>query len=110
MESNRAESYVRRLREIDAALSRANKQVTELRSKKKEATQRLHEWMQKKGLDEYGGYSIKKVAPRPRAKRKPKKDKREDALRLFTSIGVQDPELLLEEYERTQKYGEEGED
>lgn len=101
--SSTADSYVRQITDIEATLKRLNKQRSELQKKKKEAEQRLHAWMVKNGVEEYGKVKIKKVAPKPKAKRKPAKKKKDDALRLFSEIGVNDPEEFWEAFQRTQK-------
>jgi hypothetical protein len=101
--SSTADAYIRQITDVDAALKRLNAQTKELRKKKKDAQTRLHAWMEKNKVDEYGKISIKKIAPKPPAKRKPAKKKKDDALRLFTAIGVNDPEELWEEFQRTQK-------
>lgn len=101
--SSTADSYVRQIKDVDAALKRLNAQAKELRKKKKEAQTRLHAWMVKNGVDEYGQIPAKKIAPKTPVKRKPVKKKKEDAIRLFSQIGVNDPEELWEEFQRTQK-------
>lgn len=101
--SGTADSYLRQISDVDAALKRLNAQTKELRKKKKDAQTRLHAWMIKNNVEEYGKIKIKKVAPKPPAKRKPVKKKKEDAISLFAKIGVNDPEELWEEFQRTQK-------
>jgi hypothetical protein len=101
--STTADSYIRQIKDVDAALKRLNVQAKELRKKKKEAQSRLHSWMEKNKVEEYGEISLKKITPKPPAKRKPAKKKKDDAIRLFSQIGVNDPEELWEEFQRTQK-------
>ena len=101
--SSTADAYIRQITDVDAALKRLNAQTKELRKKKKEAQTRLYAWMEKNGVEEYGKITIKKIAPKPPAKRKPAKKKKDDALRLFTAIGVNDPEELWEEFQKTQR-------
>lgn len=97
------EGYIRQISSIEDALKRHNQQVKDLRQKQRLAKNHLYEWMKSKGLEEYQGYTIKKVAPRPKIPRKKAKDKKEDALRLFSDIGVNDPEEFWEALQRTQK-------
>lgn len=94
---------VRRLKEIDAALKRVNSQAKELRLKKAKATEQLYKAMVKKGVEQYEGYTLKKVQPKVRAKKKPVKQKKADAIELFRTVGIDDPETLYEEFEKTQK-------
>lgn len=103
MSSSTADSYVRQIAELDAALKRLNAQTKEIRRKKKEAETRLHAWMVKNNVEKYGKVTIKKITPRGASKRKPAKQKKADALSLFTQIGVNDPEKLWEEFQMTQK-------
>lgn len=104
------EGYIRQISSIEDALKRHNQQVKELRQKQRLAKTRLYEWMSAKGLEEYQGYTIKKVAPRPKIIRKKAKEKKEDALRLFSEIGVNDPEEFWDALQRTQKAGKLEED
>ena len=98
------DSYVRQVQSIDESLTRLNHKVKELRKKKKEAEERLYVWMQRNGHEKYDKYTIQKLQPKPKSKRKPKKEKRQDAIKLFSDIGIDDPESFLQEFERTQKY------
>ncbi|HMP28783.1 MAG TPA: hypothetical protein PKD85_04235 [Saprospiraceae bacterium] len=98
------DANVRRLKDIEDALKRANIKCTELRKKKKIAQEHLYSSMKKNGVEDYKGYTLKKVQPKLPAKRKPAKAKREDAINLFRSIGVDDPETFYSEFEMTQKF------
>jgi hypothetical protein len=97
------EADARRLKEIEDALKRINAKTIDLRKKRKDAQNKLYDSMIKNGVDSYEGYTVKKIAPRPKAKRKPAKAKKQDALKLFAKIGVDDPNVLWEEFEKTQK-------
>lgn len=101
--SSTADAYLRQLSEIDAALKRHKEQTKILTQKKKETHGRLAKWMEANGYETYGHVKLVKIKPREPAKRKPAKQKKEDALRLFSTIGVNDPESLWEEFQRTQK-------
>lgn len=103
MSSSTADSYVRQIKELDSALKRLNIQTKEIRRKKKEAETRLYMWMVKNNVEKHGNVTLKKIAPRSASKRKPAKQKKADALSLFTQIGVNDPEQLWEEFQMTQK-------
>lgn len=94
---------IRRLREIENALKRANAICKDLREKKKKAEGQLYKSMQNAGVDTYEGYSIKKVQPRIPQKRKPAKAKKSDAINFFREVGFEDPESCYEEFEKTQK-------
>ena len=96
------EGYVRRLRSISEALDRTNKHARELRAQKNEAKVLLHSWMIARGLEEYEGYKINKLVSK-KVPRKPSKEKKEDAMRLFGEAGIADPEGFWEELQKTQK-------
>jgi hypothetical protein len=83
-------------------MKRANKQILIMRKKKADVQMKLYAWMVKHNLDEYGGYKTSKLAPKKKS-RKNAKDKKQDALRLFSDIGVDDPETLWMEFQKTQK-------
>ena len=102
-QNSTADSYVRQISDIEIALKRLNKQTADLRKKKKEAEGHLHNWMVKHGVDEYSNIKIKKVTPKPKAKRKPAKKKKEDTIRLLADIGVNDPEELWNTIQSLQK-------
>jgi len=98
------EGYVRQIKDIDSALKRLNEQTKGLRLQRSQAKQRLYQWMKARGREEYEGYHIDKIAPKPKAPRKKAKEKKDDALRLFKDIGVDDPEELWSAFQNTQKY------
>ena len=104
------EADVRRLKDLDDALKRANEKVSNLRKKKKDAQEKLYRSMEKNGVEKYEGYSISKLRPKVPAKRKPAKAKKKDAIRLFSEIGVDDPDELYEKFQRTQRIIKEEED
>lgn len=97
------ERYVKQLADIDATLKRLNSKTTELRKKKKEVQTHLHTWMVRHNHDKFEGYSVEKIAPKAKPKRKPASKKKQDALVLFQQVGIDDPERFWEEFTRTQK-------
>ena len=97
------EAYIRQIGGIDEALKRLNTETKTLREKKKTAKRRLYEWMKSRGLEEFQGYKLTKITPKPKLPRKKAKEKKEDALRLFKEIGVDDPEELWTAFQHTQK-------
>jgi hypothetical protein len=97
------EGYVRQIKSLDEALHRHNEQTKNIREQRNKAKERLYKWMKSHNLEEYQGYKLNKLAPRPKVPRKKTREKKEDALRLFTNIGVDDPEELWVAFQRTQK-------
>lgn len=97
------ERYVSNIQSIDVSIKRLNAEVKKLRQKKSETQNHLYKWMQRNGYNNYQGYLIDKLAPKPSIKRKPSKQKKEDAFRFFREAGITDPETFWEELEKTQK-------
>lgn len=97
------ERYVSSIKNMDVAMKRLNSEVKKLRLKKAETQGHLYKWMKRNGYDNYEGYSINKITPKPAIKRKPLKQKREDAFRFFRDAGISDPETFWAEFEKTQK-------
>jgi hypothetical protein len=97
------EADARRLRELELALKRLNEKAVDLRKKKKDAQEKLYRSMEKNGVEKYEGYTMSKIRPKAPAKRKPAKAKKSDAIRLFSEIGIDDPEELYEEFKKTQR-------
>src|SRR4029078_10882627 len=95
--------YVSSIKDMDAAVKRLNSEVKKIRLKKAETQRHLYNWMRRNGYDSYGGYTITKITPKPPVKRKPMKQKNEDAFRFFREAGITDPETFWEEFEKTQK-------
>jgi len=98
------EGYIRQISSIDEALKRLNAETKALRTQRTLTKQRLYEWMKSRRLDEYQGYNIDKIVPKPKIPRKKAKEKKEDAMRLFKDIGVDDPEELWVAFQNTQKH------
>jgi hypothetical protein len=98
-----ADSYLRELESIKAALKRNNAQAKILRTKKKTAEERLYNYMVRHHIEEVDGYKLEKIAPKPKIPRKKESEKREDAIRFFSQNGIPDPLAFFEEFKSTQK-------
>jgi|WetSurMetagenome_2_1015567.scaffolds.fasta_scaffold449112_1 hypothetical protein len=98
------DAYVRNIDSINESIKRHNGQLKILRTKKLESQERLAIYMEKHGIEEYKGYKLAKIKPKQKLPQKKKKEKKSDAIKLFSEIGVDDPEALWEEFQRTQKY------
>lgn len=96
-------SYISEIDSITKSLRQYSKSSKELRKQKALAIERLYHWMKNHQLEEYEGYKLEKIAPKPKNLRKKAKEKREDALRLFSEVGINDPEEFWEAFQRTQK-------
>jgi len=97
------DSYIRNLNSIGESIKRHNAQLKILREKKKESEKRLHSYMIKNNMEEYGGYKASKIAPKEKKLVKKKKEKKTDAIRLFSEIGITDPESFWDALQETQK-------
>ena len=97
------DAYIREIESIDEALKRLNTRVKELKAKKQLSRERLYRWMESHHTEEYKGYSARKLAPRPKSVRKRAKEKKADAMRLFSEVGITDPEEFWDALQATQK-------
>lgn len=97
------EANARRLKDLEETLARLNHKTADLRKKRAEAKERLYQSMLKNNVEKCEGYTIKKIQPKIRVKRKPAKAKKTDAIKLFADIGIEDPDSFYAEFEKTQK-------
>jgi len=98
------EVYVRQLKELSSALTRLNAQTKAIKTKQKDAKIHLAEWMERNHMEEYQGYKLAKIKPKPKVPKKPSKDRKDDALRLFNEVGIPDPTDFWDRFQETQKY------
>lgn len=105
------EAYIRQLKDLDSALKNYTLKMKQLRDQKKQVNSNLYNFMIKHNLEEYQGIKLQKITPKEKVKRKKAKEKKEDALKLFYEIGIQNPESFWESLQKTQKpKTEEGEE
>jgi hypothetical protein len=97
------DAYVRNLKEIGDSIKRHNSQLKTLKEKKKAAERRLHAYMTRNNLIEYGGFKATTLAPKEKKPIKKKAEKKADAVRLFAETGITDPEGFWEAFQNTQK-------
>ena len=99
------QGYVRTLNSINKELKRLNDEKKRLTLEKKKIERFLYEAMKRTNVKEYQGYKTAKLSPKEKIKplRKKKKEKYHDAIRLFTEVGIPDPEGFWNEFQRTQK-------
>ena len=97
--------YVKELKTLNEEIKRLNIEKKNMQIEKKNTEMRLHDWMSRSHIDEYEGYKKEKLRPKEKQKfiRKKKKEKVEDAMRLFRNIGIPDPETFWLEFQGTQK-------
>lgn len=113
-----SDSYIREMNSLDAEIKRSNTRTKSLREQRQRAKTNLYNYMVRHKLEQvsYGDKIIKIEQcspPKPRAKVKPKKLRTAEAIDLFRSAGIPDPEGFYTEFESTQKVkkedsGEEG--
>ena len=101
-------SYISEIVSIDTEIRRLNSVIKQLREQKKVAQGHLHQIMESTGKEEmsFNGHKITKkqcAPPKPRAKAKPKGQRKNDALELFKNVGIPNPEQFYSEYQQTQK-------
>ena len=97
-----AEPNVKDLEDINLALTRARKRVKDLQASKKQREAQIYNYMKHNGLENYHGFKLSKLEPKPKAERKKKKEKENAAIDLFRAIGVNDPGALYERFLETQ--------
>lgn len=103
-----SESYVREINNLDAELKRCNDRAKMLREKKQKVRLNLYNYMVRHNLTQVqNGDKVITIEqckpPKPRTKVKPKKQRISEALELFRSVGIPNPEEFYSEFESTQK-------
>ena len=98
-DTNYPESFVRKIHSLDENLKKYNEKIKMLRSTRKETLERLAKWMEKKGLEEYKGIKLENISSKPKKQRITKKYKKRETMRLFSEMGVQDPEDVFKRLE-----------
>lgn len=101
--TNTAISYVREIKSIKDELKRMQAKSKSLKEQKKKAETRLYHYMKNQNLEKFEGVSIKSITPKDRTFNKKASEKKHDAIKLLSEIGVPDPEGLWEELKKTQK-------
>jgi len=103
---NYGNSYIQTLESLKAESIILKQNSAKIRSQQKLIEKSLYDWMNANKLDNYKGYNREKIKPKEKIKiiRKKKKEKREDAIRLFIQEGFPDPEDLFEKFQMTQKF------
>lgn len=98
--------YVKELKALKDEMKRLTNEKKNLQIEKTATERRLYEWMCRLQLDEYEGYKKEKLKPKekPIILRKKKKEKVEDAMKLFRDAGIPDPESFWLEFQSTQKH------
>lgn len=94
---------LREVQNIRKEIKRLGDHVKELREHKKSPESVLYEYMQNNEIGKLAGITIGSVKPKPKVKRKTMKEKKEEALALFETEGIEDPERVWENLKRTQK-------
>lgn len=101
------EYYLVEINNIDNELKRINEHAKNLRAQKAKTMGGLRQYMISNGLEQVSDgkktISLKKCEPRKKARSKPKKQKRSDAIQLFRDAGIPNPEKFYEEFESVQK-------
>lgn len=100
-----ADAYISQLSTLDKEIKRRSVALKQLRENKKKVEKRLADYMEKNGLEKYKTYTLKKLKPGPRKKRKPKKQQRAELEAVIRSIGyTYDPSSLIDQIEATRRY------
>lgn len=102
------ESYRKEIVSLDAEIKRLAEHTNKLKLQRQNAKNHLYNYMVSHNLEQIGegknAITLAQCAPKkPRAKVKPKKERKRDALELFSNIGIPNPEAFYEQFESTQK-------
>ena len=96
-------AYIKEIESINRELKRLGDLSKRLREQKKLAQHRLYNYMERRGMCEYGGIKRSSIAPKPSLKRKTQREKMESAMDLFRREGVVDPRALWERLQASRK-------
>ena len=95
--------YVTEIRSIEKEEKRLRARQKKLREQKKKAQAHLYTYLDTRGIEKCGGITKKSVQPREKKVRKKTKDRKKDALELFRTTGIPDPEKFWNDFQNTQK-------
>jgi len=88
-------SYVNEINSIEKEIKRLTDRLKQLRMQKKIANEKLCSYMSKYNLESIGDGKntiyYNKIQPKSRKKTKPKKDRKEESVKLFRDMGIPDP-------------------
>uniref|UniRef100_A0A6C0LZ36 Host-nuclease inhibitor protein n=1 Tax=viral metagenome TaxID=1070528 RepID=A0A6C0LZ36_9ZZZZ len=91
-------AYVKELASINRAIKGLNIEAKALRERRAELELALREYMENRNLEKYEGITLKKLLPKTRAKRVPKKVKQERAVELFARVGIPNPTEFYKQF------------
>lgn len=95
-------SILRETQNIRKEITRLSAHIKALRLAKSRLEPILFDYMEEKNMTKIANITIASV--RPKNKRKPIKEKKQDAYQLFYSEGIEDPESFYKKFLSTQKY------
>lgn len=98
------DGYVREINSIKQELKRLTQRSKMLRKQQAAAKLNLFHYMDRHGLTKYNGITIKSITPREKVRRKPQKQKQQDAIALFEEIGIPHAQEFYQEFLYTQRY------
>jgi len=95
-------SYINEIKSIDKEIKRLSIHTSNLKKRKKEVEQNLHNYMKSHNINELEGVKISKLDTKKAPRKKPSEKKR-DALALFREVGIPNPDEFWNEFVTTQK-------
>ena len=96
-------TYVASINRINESIKRQNEVIKKLREQRKNYEAKLFVFMEKNKMEEYEGIKIDKIRPKEKTEKKKAREKREETVRLFSKIGVDDPDELFKLTESIRK-------
>jgi hypothetical protein len=96
-------TYVKSINSLSETIKKHSEIIKKLREQRKEYENKLYIFMKKNNMEIYEGIKIEKIKPKEKSERKKQKEKREETVRLFSEIGVDDPDELFKLTENIRK-------
>lgn len=96
-------TYVKSINSLNETIKRHSEVIKKLKEQRKLYENKLFVFMEKNKMEEYEGIKIDKIRPKPPVVKKKAKEKRDETLKLFSQIGVDDPNELFKLTESIRK-------
>lgn len=84
------ETAAKRIESIDATIARMRREIRTLNAKKKKLEKELAEGMRRRKITQYGSFSLAKLDPPKKPRRKPQETQKQ-IVKALSDLGVADP-------------------
>jgi hypothetical protein len=96
-------TYVKSINSLSDTIKKHSEIIKKLKDQRKDYENKLYIFMKKNNMEIYEGIKIEKIQPKEKSERKKAKEKRAETVRLFSEIGVDDPDELFKLTESIRK-------